>query len=119
MTYYIGNETNQEELLGVGNSRYFYALRRTQEGTLYFDRVDQLSSNDAITVNVSGADSDNYEDFEFGVDFYDGRLAEDHTRPYPNLNFDQYRWDNKNCYYYVNENGDLIVSINAAPPSYS
>ena len=112
MTYYIGNEINEAALLGEGNARFFYALRRTDDGTVYFDKVDQLTSTETITVNVAGPNSGNFEDFEYGVDYFDGRLADDHSRPYPNLYFDQYRFDSKNCYYYINSNGELVVRIN-------
>jgi hypothetical protein len=53
-----------------------------------------------------------YPDFEYGVDFFDGRLEEDHSRPYANLQWDQYRWDNKNVYYYINTAGEFIVRVN-------
>ena len=118
MTYYVGNEYNLNDLLGEGNPRYFYALRRvdsgTSDGTLFFDKIDQLSSTDTLTLNVPGSSSNNFENFEYGVDFFDGRLATDHSRPYSNLYFDQYRFDSKNCYYYINANGELIVRINQA-----
>jgi hypothetical protein len=113
MTYYVGNEYNLNDLLGDGNPRYFYALQRLDDGTLYFYKVDQLSSTGTITVNVPGLSQNNFENFEYGVDFFDGRLATDHSRPYPNLQFDQYRWDNKNCYYYLDTStGQLVVRIN-------
>jgi len=116
MTYYIGNEVNLNDILGEGNPRFFYALRRQDEGnadgTLYFTKIDQLSSTDTITLNVPGSTDNNFETFEYGIDFFDGRLAQDHSRPYPNLAFDQYRWDGKNCYYYINANGELVVRIN-------
>lgn len=112
MTYYIGNEYNLADILGADNPRYFYGLRRTDDGTLYFDKIDQLSSTSTITLNVPGPNADNFENFEYGVDYFDGRLASDHSRPYPNLYFDQYRWDNKNCFYYIDETGELVVRIN-------
>jgi hypothetical protein len=97
----------------LGDSpRFFYGLRRTDDGTLYFEKVDQLTSASTMTLNVPGPNSQNFENFEYGVDFFDGRLAVDHSRPYPNLYFDQYRWDSKNCYYYINTNGELVVRIN-------
>ena len=114
MTYYVGNEYNLNDLLGDGNPRFFYGLRRTEDGTLYFNKIDQLSSTDTITLNVPGSNSNNFENFEYGIDFFDGRLATDHSRPYPNLYFDQYRFDSKNCYYYINSNGELVVRINQA-----
>lgn len=113
MTYYIG-AVSATELLGNNNPRFFYALRRTDEGTLYFEKIDQLIDIDAVTINIPGAAADNFEDFEYGVDFFDGRLAEDHSRPYINLKFDQYRWDARNMYYYINANGELVARINQA-----
>jgi hypothetical protein len=113
MTYYVGNEQNLNDLLGEGNPRFFYGLRRSDpDGTLYFDKVDQLASTGSIPLNVPGSNANNFENFEYGVDFFDGRSATDHSRPYPNLFFDQYRWDSKNCYYYINDNGELVVRIN-------
>jgi hypothetical protein len=112
MTYYIGNEFNLNDILGEGNPRFFYGLQRTEDGTLYFYKIDQLKDTDTITLNVPGPNDSNFEQFEYGIDFFDGRLAVDHSRPYPNLVFDQYRWDGKNCYYYINANGELVVRIN-------
>jgi hypothetical protein len=114
MTYYAGGEISLNDVLGEGNPRYFYALRRTDDGTLYFSKVDQLKDTDTITLNAPGPNSGNFENFEYGIDFFDGRLATNHSRPYPNLAFDQYRFDGKSCYYYINANGELIVRINQA-----
>jgi hypothetical protein len=112
MTYYVGNEYNLSDLLGEGNPRFFYGLRRTDDGMLYFDKIDQLSSTDTLTLNVPGESANNFENFEYGIDFFDGRSATDHSRPYPNLYFDQYRFDSKNCYYYIDTQGNLVVRIN-------
>ena len=116
MTYYIGGEIALNDVLGEGNPRFFYALRRqdagANDGTLFFTKIDQLSSTDTITLNIPGSTDNNFESFEYGIDFFDGRLAADHSRPYPNLSFDQYRWDGKNCYYYINAVGELVVRIN-------
>ena len=116
MTYYIGNENSLNDLLGAGQSRYFYGLRRTEDGTLYFTKVDQLTDDETITLNVAGPNADNYENFVYGTDYFDGRLEADHSRPYPNLYYDQYRWDTKNCFYYINDNGELVVRVNKAYP---
>jgi hypothetical protein len=113
MSYYVGGDLSLNDILGEGNPRYFYGLRREDDGTLYFTRNDQLNSTSSITLNVPGANLNNFENFEYGVDFFDGRLATNHSRPYPNLYFDQYRWDNKNCYYYIDQaTGQLVVRIN-------
>lgn len=112
MTYYVGNEYNLNDLLGEGNPRFFYGLRRLDDGTLFFDKVDQVTSTASIAINLPGPNNANFENFEYGVDFFDGRLATDHSRPYPNLYFDQYRWDSKNCYYYIDAQGQLVVRVN-------
>ena len=113
-THYVGQTPGISELLGEGQPRYFYALRRTENGTLFFAKIDQLKDTDTITVNNPGASADDFTEFEYGVDFFDGRIELDHSRPYDNLQWDQYRWDNKNTYYYVNEQGELVVRINQA-----
>lgn len=111
MTYYIGSEAS--ELYGVNVPRYFYAIRRTDDGLVYFLRLDQLKDTDeTIIVNDPGLAQNDFEDFEFGVDFFDGRLAEDHSRPYTNLHWDQYRWDARSVYYYINDNGELVAVHN-------
>ncbi len=112
MTYYVGQDNDLNQILGSGNPRYFYALRRDDEGLLYFAKIDQLIDTDTITINNSGLTENDYTDFEYGVDFFDGRTEADHSRPYSNLQWDQYRWDSKNVYYYINAAGELIVRIN-------
>jgi hypothetical protein len=114
MAYTIGTEINLNDSLGDGNPRYFLALQRLDDGTLYFYKLDQVTSQTTISVNVPGPNAGNFENFEYGVDFFDGRLATDHTRPYPNLVFDQYRWDSRNCYYYIDTQGNLVVRVNQA-----
>lgn len=116
MTYYIGNENNLADLLGEGNPRYFYALRRDDLGNLYFAKIDQLKGTEEIIINDPGLAENNFEDFEYGVDFFDGRTEADHSRPYSNLHWDQYRWDNKNIYCYINANGEFVVRINQVYP---
>ena len=112
--YYVGGEISLNDILGEGNPRFFYGLQRTDDGTLYFYKIDQLRDTATITLNVPGSNANNFEQFEYGVDFFDGRLATDHSRPYPNLVFDQYRFDGKDCYYYINTAGELVVRVNKA-----
>jgi hypothetical protein len=121
MMSYIG-QLSIADILGADNPRYFYGLRRVDggvdDGAVYFGRLDQLTENSAITVNTPGSSNQNFEDFEYGVDFFDGRSEMDHSRPYANLKYDQFRWDNKNCYYYIDADGELVVRINQ-PYSYN
>lgn len=109
MTYYIGQQPT--DLLG-DTPRYFYGLRRTDQGDLYLGKVDQVVGSDAIQINTIGDQSQNFEDFEVGIDFFEGRDVE-HNKILENLNYEQYKWDDKNMYYYIDDDGQLVVRIGA------
>lgn len=108
-SYYIG--LNPADVLGPGVPRYFYGLRRTDEGELYFVRIDQLKTSESLQINNPGNPEDNYEDFEIGIDFFEGRSS-DHTLEYENLNYEQYRWDDRSIWYYIDDDGNLVASVN-------
>ena len=55
--------------------------------------------------------SQNYEDFEQGQDFYEGRNV-NHEIVYENLNYEQFRWDNRSINYYIDDSGNLVARIN-------
>ena len=50
MTSYVGTNANQV-IDGLG-TRYFYGLRKLDDGTVYLAVVDQLNPNDTIE-NIS------------------------------------------------------------------
>lgn len=107
--YYLGTPP-----LGyLGDSpRYFYAMRRNSDGELYFVRSDQLrDASDDIEINSPGAINDNFEDFEAGVNFFDG-ISADHEEVYDNLKYPQYKWDNRSLFFYIDEQGQLVMRIN-------
>lgn len=106
--YYLG--TAPEDLLG-DSPRYWYALRRNEDGELFLLRSDQLKDKDSIELNIPGPPEDNFEDFEPGVDYFDG-IQENHEVSYDNLVWVQYRWDNRNMLYYVDSEGRLVQRIN-------
>lgn len=112
MTYYVGSDVNQTDLLGANNPRYFLALRRTDDGTLYFAKIDQIKDTDSVVINEPGMAEDDYQDFNYGVDFFDGRDPVTHAKTHENLKWDQYRWDNKNIFYYIDQQGNFVVRIN-------
>lgn len=93
------------------DTRYFYGLRRSENGELFLGKVDQLSKTDSLQINKPGEPEDNFTDFNQGDDFYEGRTT-DHTLLYKNLAYEQFRWDSRNLYYYINDEGELVVSIN-------
>ena len=107
--YYLGQ--SPDEALG-DSPRFLYALRRNEDGELFLLRSDQLIDKSSIEINTPGAPTENFEDFEPGVDFFDG-ITEDHEIEYDNLVWTQYRWDNRNMLYYIGtDEGRLIQRIN-------
>ena len=102
---YIG-ENSAADMLG-GEPRYFYALRRTDGGDLYFCRVDQALGQDSVTINNPAAVGDDFTDFSSGADFFEGRDVY-HNIVYPNLNYEQMRWDERDLYYYIDDDGNQV-----------
>lgn len=107
-TYYIG--TSPEESLG-DSPRYFYGLRRNDQGELFFVRSDQLADIDDVVINEPGSLADTFQDFEAGVDYLDGIDAE-HEILYENMKYPQYKWDNRSLFFYVDSQGQLVIRIN-------
>jgi hypothetical protein len=107
-TYYLG--TSPEEALG-DSPRYWYAIRRNEDGELFLLRSDQLKDKDSIELNIPGEPSENFEDFEPGVDYFEG-ISQDQEIAYKNLVWVQYRWDNRNMLYYIDDEGRLTQRIN-------
>lgn len=109
--YYLGaSRPTIEQVLG-DNPRFFYALRRNDDGELYFVRVDQLFGKDIIEVNSPGEIGENIPDFEQGFDFFEG-IDVDHNIVYENLQLPQYRWDSILFFYYIDEQGQFVARIN-------
>tara|TARA_B100000683_G_scaffold267305_1_gene300760 strand:- start:1081 stop:1440 length:360 start_codon:yes stop_codon:yes gene_type:complete len=99
------------DMVNQTDQRYFYGLRRTDDGELFIAKVDQLSANDSIQINNEGDPAFNYEDFEQGQDFLEGRNV-NHEKVYTNLNYEQFRWDNRSINYYIDDSGNLVARIN-------
>ena len=93
MSNYVGYSAS-DYLQNSVTSRFLYGLRRTDEGELFLGRSDQLSASDDIVMNKPGEASNNFTDFEEGQDYYEGRDVY-HNLVYANLNYEQFRWDNK------------------------
>ena len=106
--YYLG--TTPDEALG-NSPRYLYMIRRNQDGEIFLVRSDQLRDKTAIELNIPGEPIDNFEDFEPGVDYFEG-ITDDHELEYANLYWPQYRWDNRSVLYYVDDEGQLVQRIN-------
>ncbi len=105
------NYVGDSPLARQTGERYFYALRRDDDGQIFIAKVDVASPTDNIQINKPGGTSDNYPDFQDGADFFEGRNP-NHNLVYENLNFEQMRWDDKNIYYFINDEGEFVLRIN-------
>ena len=111
--YYLG--TSPAEVLGF-NPRYLYALRRNNDGELFFIIVDQLNDKEAdIEINAPGPVEDNFQDFEQGLNYFEG-IDENHEKVYNNLTWPQYKWGSNPLFYYVNSQGQLVQRANRSYP---
>lgn len=109
MTYYVGN--NPETIINGFIKRYFYGLRRNDDGELFLIRQDQLSGDGTAVINDVGVGENNFPDFEEGIDFLEG-IDEDHNIVYENLRYQQIKWDGRLLTYYVDpDDGQFIVRI--------
>lgn len=115
MSTYTG--MTAENMNGSIPNRYFYGLRRTDQGELFIGKADQMKIDDShsITINNPGDPANNFPNFEAGQDFYEGRDVH-HDLVYTNLNYEQLRWDERNISYYVNDEGELVARINHTFP---
>ena len=111
MSGYIGN--TPENIISNLGSRYLYGLRRTDHGELFVGKLDQLSATDSLELNKPGLSQDNFNNFQEGQDFFEGRNI-NHNLVYENLNYEQFKWDDKNIFYYVNDEGQLVARVSQA-----
>ena len=109
MSQYAGNDVTN--VTGNVDGRYMYALRRTDQGELFFTKIDQMENGSSIQINKPGDPEQNYNDFEQGIDFFEGR-DQNHEIVYPNLNYEQLRWDNRHINYYINDDGEFVLKYN-------
>jgi hypothetical protein len=106
--YYLG--TDPQSALG-DTPRFLYGIRKNENGSLFLLRIDNIRDKEIAVINIPGEDAGNYTDFEVGVDFFEG-LDVNHNPVYDNLNYQQYRWDDRALFYYVDADGQLSVVIN-------
>lgn len=127
MSYYIG--TSPTDVINSFIKRYFYGLRRNEDGELFLIKIDQLAGGEENTVDINdiGVGSENYLDFEEGIDYLSG-INEEHEKIYNNLRYPQFKWDNRSLTYFINPTtGQFIQRLsqayiypdNISSPSYS
>jgi|TARA_B110000483_G_scaffold235428_1_gene306944 hypothetical protein len=106
---YLGQSPDQ--MVTAVQNRFLYGLRRTDQGELFLGKLDQMDASSSIQINKPGDNVNDYENFEEGSDLYEGRDVH-HELVYSNLNYEQYQWREKNIWYYVNSEGELVASVN-------
>ena len=84
---------------------------------MFFTKVDQLDPDAVIQVNKPGDPANNFNEYEPGIDFFEGR-DKALQKLYDNLVYDQLRWDDRHLNYYINDEGELVVRVNR-PFTYS
>jgi hypothetical protein len=110
-THILGNY-GADSPFGPRETRYFYALRVNDDGELFFTRVDQWTEDDEIIINAPGFAEDDWEFFENGIDYFEGRDAVTKDKVKKNLYHDQYKFDARSLFYYFDDNGELILRVN-------
>ena len=108
MSYYIG--TTPSEVQAGFIKRYFYGLRRNSDGEMFLQVLDQLrlGQENVVIVNDLGVAEENYPDFEEGIDFLDG-IDINHEQAYPNLRYQQFKWENRSLLYYIEDSTGFFV----------
>lgn len=107
-SYYLGTTPTE----GLGNSpRYWYALRRNDDGELFLVRSDQIIDRDAYELNIPGPPEEDFDNFVVGTDYLDG-VDLTHELVKENMYYPQYRWDDRSLFYYVDSEGMFVVRIN-------
>jgi len=108
MTYYIG--TSPTDVIGSFIKRYFYGLRRNDDGELFLVQSDQLAGGEenVVTINDLGVAAESYQDFEEGIDFLSG-VDENHEIVYNNLRYPQFRWDNRSLTYFIDPSDGQFI----------
>ena len=109
MSHYIGN--SPDSIINGFIKRYFYGMRRNDDGELFLIRQDQLRPDGTATINDIGIGDNNFPDFEEGIDYLEG-LDANHDIVYENLRYPQIKWDGRLLTYYVDPtDGQFIVRI--------
>lgn len=101
-----------EENFGSLQNRFFYAIRRNEDGELFLAKVDQAKKGDSVVVFRGEISADTLQNFEDGQAFFEGRDVF-HELVYPDtLNYEQYKWDDRSVFYYIDDDGYFTIKVN-------
>lgn len=99
------------EIVQQFGKRFLYGLKRTDNGELWLGKLDQMQPDSSIAINMPGDPEDNFDNLEEGQNFFEGRDYT-HKKVFENLNYEQFKWDNRNIMYYVDADGQLVARVN-------
>jgi len=105
MSGYIGYSL--EDYLNRYIKRYFYGIKRTDDGDLFLVKFDQLGS-ETLVINRPGVPAENFPNFTEGQDFFEGR-DQTHELIYANLNYEQFLWDDRSLSYELSDDGEFVL----------
>lgn len=109
MSNYIG--VSPDQIYGAIDDRYFYGIRRTDDGELFLVKVDQTKKGETAVLNTGDVTINSFQNFEQGQDFFEGRDVF-HELVYNDLKYEQFKWDNRSLLYYVDAAGNFTIKIN-------
>ena len=119
-TYVLGQD--MASYASSSEKRYMYAIRKEEDGTLYIARLDTHSVSDSIELfgDAGSGIPDDFEDMTFppSEDYHDGRSATTKELTYPRdqVKYEQWRMDNRLLSYYLDSEGNLVISTNVDKP---
>lgn len=102
-----GQEGNFSQI----DNRFFYGIRRTDDGELFLSKVDQTKKGQSVVINQGDVSPENFQAFEVGQDFFEGRDIF-HELVYETLKYEQFKWDNRDMLFYVDEDGYFTIKVN-------
>lgn len=109
MGYYVG--ATFEDIVDEADNRFFYGINRSDKGDITLVKVDVFNVDDHVQINAPGDPQKNYNEFEWGISFYEGRDNQ-HNLVYENLNYEQYAWSEEDLIFAINDDGEFVVRVN-------
>lgn len=107
--YYLGQ--TPEEFFNQ-TSRYFYGLARTDDGFIAVTKINLDIDSEPVSLENPAAITDytqTFDQFEEGVDFFEGVDQVTRMPNYQGMKYEQYKWSPDDLYYYVDGDGNLVV----------
>lgn len=92
-------------------NRFFYGLRRNDNGEVFLSKVDQTKKGESVQIATGNISGTSFTDFEVGQNFFEGRDIF-HELVFDDLKYEQFKWDNRDIFFYVDDDGYFSIKIN-------